>query len=184
MCTMNFRQGLRHGVCRTYYAGSNLLESSMVYANGHLNGVYKKLHRNRQMAELGRYIAGKRVGKVEQWFRSGMPKCSMIFLDNMMNGVQRTFYRRGGIRLHITYVNAQRHGIAQQWYSNGSLSRTGEYRDDKATGWHFQYDKQGRVIIGQFTCDDVCLYGWSMDFDENGMPHLTCTKLSDDERCG
>jgi len=68
---VNYINGLRNGVYRSYYESGELCKEFTYGAKGNANGEYKSNHKNGQVYVEMAYIDGKQVGKCKTHNKKG-----------------------------------------------------------------------------------------------------------------
>ena len=91
------------------------------YFNGIEEGVHKKWHPNKQIAEVRLFHLGKKIGKHIGFWENGNPKFEFYFSNGEHQGIAKEWYKNGKPYRSFHYENGYEEGSQKMWWENGTI---------------------------------------------------------------
>ncbi len=141
---INYRNGLKEGIRRTFRDGEILEEN---FSNDVKNGLSITYYPDGKIKRTVNFVNGFEDGVAREFSHDG----TVITLLE---------YRRGFIvdRENINRVDKRglKQGRWKYFYDNGSVKTEGIYRDDKKNGYFKEYDEKGMLVnIAKYVNDEL-----------------------------
>jgi antitoxin component YwqK of YwqJK toxin-antitoxin module/CHAT domain-containing protein/tetratricopeptide (TPR) repeat protein len=95
---------------------------------------------------LVRFEAGKPVGKVRDFFRSGVKQWDGYLLSvnpDVQDGEQNYYFENGRLHYHYLAANGKKNGIYQEFAISGTMISQGYFKADSADGKWIWYTTEG-----------------------------------------
>lgn len=68
---LNFKDGKRHGICRSFYEDGKRLHNEIRYVEGKKHGITNSYYRNGKLYYSVNYVDGKREGVMKKYYNTG-----------------------------------------------------------------------------------------------------------------
>ena len=104
------------------------------FLNGLQEGITRKWHPNRQLAEERLFIKGKKEGIHKAWWEDGKPKFVFEVSNDVYEGNLKEWYSSGQLAKDFHYVNGQEEGSQQMWWADGRFRANYVVRDGRKYG--------------------------------------------------
>ena len=121
----------KNGFGKEYQLGTNILIFEGKYINGKRNGKVKEYNDNGNLRFEGEYLNGELVGKGKGYYNNGNLHYEGQYLNGKRNGKWKEYYDNGKLEFIGEYLNGKRNGKAKEYYKNGNLKFEGEYLKGK-----------------------------------------------------
>ncbi|HQS56567.1 MAG: hypothetical protein B7Y15_14740 [Bacteroidetes bacterium 24-39-8] len=102
--------------------------------NGLQEGITKRWHPNKQLAEDRFYIAGKKEGKHRAWWPDGKPQFEFYVHEDAYEGELKEWNSQGLLIRQFHYQNGQEVGSQRLWWDDSTVRANYEIRDGKKYG--------------------------------------------------
>lgn len=128
-CTIDFKNGYRHGKTSFYYPDGTL-EVESNYAYGLLQGETKSYFRNAQLNSSLSYVSGSPEGLISTYFINGSKNKDIPIVNGVAHGAQSGF-RYDGSRLNeFSESLGKKRGEARRFSSSGELEIIEKWQED------------------------------------------------------
>lgn len=102
--------------------------------NGLQEGITKRWHPNKQLAEERLYIAGKKEGRHRAWWPDGKPQFEFQTHLDAYEGELKEWNSKGLLIRQFHYQNGQEVGSQRLWWDDSTVRANYEIRDGKKYG--------------------------------------------------
>lgn len=121
------------GYAYTLYPGNDTA-SVFGYWQGLQEGVAKKWHANRRLAEYRTYVSGKKEGIHTAWWPNGGPKFMFAVSNDAYTVDLKEWNSEGVLVKWFHYKNGQEMGSQKLWWDDGSIRANYVIRNGKKYG--------------------------------------------------
>ena len=143
-----YRDGIRHGACKSWYAKDQLREEG-AYANDLKDGVWKKWYRNGNEEAIGEFSGGEKDGKFTQWHENGLKRSEVVFRDDAKDGREQGWLADGTKVADISFENGRKHGPEYLWYNSGAKKSVTHYQAGEKDGKEETWLEDGQPSVSR-----------------------------------
>jgi antitoxin component YwqK of YwqJK toxin-antitoxin module len=93
----------------------------ILFLNGLQEGITRKWHVNKHIAEERFFVNGKKEGIHKAWWENGKLKFIFKVSNDAYEGNLKEWYPSGQLAKNFNYVNGQEEGSQQLWWADGSF---------------------------------------------------------------
>lgn len=104
------------------------------YWEGLQEGVTRKWHPNKQLAEDRFYIKGKKEGRHRAWWSNGKPLFDFHVSNDEYQGELKEWNSAGLLVKQFHYVNGQETGSQRRWWDDSTVRANYEIRNGRKYG--------------------------------------------------
>jgi antitoxin component YwqK of YwqJK toxin-antitoxin module len=119
----NYKNNLRNGLGKWYYANGNVRVSCM-------------------------FINDFEYGDCYRYFTSGKLQSKCQYKNGLINGSLTYYYENGKIFFVGNYKKGKLNGELTYYYLNGQIQYVGNFKKDKMSGERFAFDENGNPLNG------------------------------------
>ena len=145
--TAEYRDGVRHGVERTYDAESGTVLSETPWEKGAIQGVKRTFHPNGKLASESTYEKGIIAGPSRSYNADGGLTRVVNHADGKRDGESIDYWpeKPDVVQRIIPYKKDLVDGVAKAFYLNGKIKWERPYRNNRQHGEEKQYGADGAV---------------------------------------
>jgi len=141
-----FKNGLLNGLSINYTAFSEMQVSEINYLNGKKNGIYRTYYDNGKLQEETNYIEDIKDGQSKWYNKAGKRVAEYNYGNGAFQGIQKTYYDNDTLSTATTYLNNIMTGDYKEYYRNGKLKQEGKYINGLKEGAWVEYDELGKPL--------------------------------------
>jgi uncharacterized protein len=134
---LNYKEGIRHGIQRTFYETTGQVQSEEIDSMGIKSGLAKFYREDGSLEKTIPYVNGVEHGMAREFAEDGR----LILATTYRNG-----YFQKEEKINRIDKLGMKQGIWKEFYENDQPKSEGNYKDDKRDGIFKQYSMDGRVI--------------------------------------
>lgn len=143
-----FRDGVRIGTWQSFYTGTDILASDIVYKNGKGIATYYDSLRQRRVICEGKFLGKEREG-AWTFYSPNNGKVVTIehYENNQLDGISKSFDSTTGLlKSELSFKNGARDGICRYYYDGREQKWVEiEFRNDTLTGFVSSFHENGKI---------------------------------------
>ncbi len=146
--TGSYKESLKVGLWRTYFAGGNLRSEEMYDSEGSWRqGDRTFWYNNGKLHKKQYYNADEKDGIFKEWYANGQVKFDGRYEDNLPQGTHREWHENGLISYQVEFLNGMEQGLERKWYDNGQLKEEQDWRYNTRTTYYCKrWDANGELV--------------------------------------
>ncbi len=152
----NAPNSLEVGLTENPSAGNELEESLLTLHAGEglvyfaaipFSGTSVERYATGDFFEKIQYLKGKRHGKNQKWFESGVLAFEAKYFENKLHGKSSSWWSNGNIRSESNFDLGKAQGIQFQWYSSGVKFKESNLNQGLEEGMQRAWRENGKIYI-------------------------------------
>lgn len=125
------------------YYKSGTKSKEVNFVDGLKEGVYKTWYESGNKESVKFYKANKMEGAIISWYENGNYERKVEFKQDKKHGKFQSFYESGKLKADGSYINDKKTGIHIGYYENGKMESKGEFVDGAENGLHTEWYESG-----------------------------------------
>ncbi len=159
--TLRKNPTIKNGVYKRYHEKKVLAEVAH-YKNDTLDGQRILFYENGDTMSIETHLMGNFHGPFYDFHENGTLRLEMNYIDNKIEGKSKAYYDNGQLKEIVTFVANEEVGPFIEYHSNGKLKAEGNYIDGGLEqGELLLYDLNGKLEKKMDCKKGICYTTWT-----------------------